>query len=93
MEHPSSRSTVSRRDAALAVGLPWLLLLPFLGKAFHIDDPIYLRVAQHVLESPWNFYGFSMNWYGTLQPVYEINQNPPLLSYYLAPFGAVFGWS
>jgi len=58
-----------------------LCLLPFANKAFHIDDPIF------------DFYGFEVNWYGQLQPMYEITKNPPLASFYLAAVAAVGGWS
>jgi len=76
----------------LASALPVLLLIPFLGKAFHIDDPLFLYTAQHILDDPLDFYGFPVNWYATAMPMHEVNQNPPLLAYYLAPFGALFGW-
>jgi hypothetical protein len=68
------------------------LLLPFTGKAFHIDDPLFLWTAQHVREHPLDFYGFDVNWYGWKEPISDIAQNPPLVSYYAALVGAVFGF-
>jgi len=39
-----------------------LLLLPFLNTPFTIDDPIYLREAQHVLADPLHPQAFNMVW-------------------------------
>ncbi len=35
---------------------------PFLHAPFTIDDPIYLREAQHVLEDPLHPQAFNMVW-------------------------------
>ncbi len=80
------------RDCALIVALTFAALAPFLNKAFHIDDPVYIRVAQQIVEHPLDPYGFEMNWYGTAMLVHEFNQNPPGVSYYLALAGWLFGW-
>jgi hypothetical protein len=68
-------------------------LAPFLGKPFHIDDPMFIWAAQHIARDPLHFYGFDVNWYGYFAPMYEINNNPPLVSFYLALIGVLFGWS
>jgi hypothetical protein len=52
---------------ALACALPamvlaTLLLLPFLNTPFTIDDPIYLREAQHALVDPLHPQAFNMVW-------------------------------
>lgn len=78
--------------ALIAAFLPVLLLLPFVNKAFHVDDPLFVWTAQHVAKNPLDFYGFLVNWETTRAHMYEVMQNPPLLSYYVAPFGALFGW-
>jgi 4-amino-4-deoxy-L-arabinose transferase-like glycosyltransferase len=67
-------------------------LLPFAGKAFHIDDPMYLWAAQHIQLHPFDFYGFDVNWYGFPTPMAETNKNPPLVSYYLAGVALLVGW-
>lgn len=77
---------------SLPVWLTLTCLLPFLGKAYHIDDTLFLKVAEHLQQSPFDFYGFSVNWYGYVQPMSEITKNPPLASYYLALVAALFGW-
>jgi 4-amino-4-deoxy-L-arabinose transferase-like glycosyltransferase len=68
-------------------------LIPFLNKSFHIDDTLFLRVAQRIQNHPADFYGFSMNWFGTTKPMVENFDNPPLACYYIAFAAAVFGWS
>ena len=68
-------------------------LAPFLGKPFHIDDPMYLWAAEHITRAPLDFYGLEVNWYGSFAPMYELNNNPPLVSFYLALVGALLGWS
>jgi len=78
--------------AALLAALTVVALAPFLGKAFHIDDPLYLWTAKHILHAPLDFYGFNLNWYGTEEPMSRVMKNPPLLSYYLALVGLLFGW-
>lgn len=75
-----------------AVFIPTLFLAPFLTKAYHIDDTLFIRVAEHILTHPLDFYGFPVNWYGFEMPMYEVNQNPPLVSYFIA-FASLFaGW-
>lgn len=70
-----------------------LVLLPFLGKPFNIDDPLFLWAAQHIRAHPLDPYGFNVNWYGFDLPMSGVTQNPPLACYYLAIFGSLFGWS
>jgi len=83
-----------------AVLAAWLLtvvtlacLLPFLGKAFHIDDPLFIWTARHLQSHPIDFYGFNVDWSYQEQPMSREMQNPPLAACYLAIVGAVFGWS
>ena len=78
----------------LVLGLATLAcLLPFAGKAFHIDDTIYVWVAQQIVHHPLNPYGLHVVWYVTDMPVSDITKNPPLSSYYGALVGVVAGWS
>lgn len=70
--------------------LAWLLLLvflclaPFLNKAVHLDDTLFLRAAEQIQKRPGDFYGFAINWYGEPMPMTEVFENPPLTCYYLA---------
>lgn len=81
-----------RRPAGLA-----LLLLasagPFLARPIHLDEPVFVWVARQIARSPLDFYGFQINWTGTLEPVHEFMMNPPLASYYLALAAGAVGWS
>jgi hypothetical protein len=67
-------------------------LAPFAGKAFHIDDPLFVWTAQHIRERRGDFYGFPVNWYFESKPMSEVTKNPPLACYYLALVGTIFGW-
>ncbi len=69
------------------------VLAPFLGKAFNIDDPLFLWAARQIQAHPTNPYGFEVNWYGSLTPMWEVTKNPPLACYYLAAAAAILGWS
>lgn len=71
---------------SLAAVLP---LLPFIDKAFHIDDTLFLWTARQILESPLDFYGFAGNWWGYESQAHDFIKNPPLASYYIA-FVALF---
>src|SRR6185503_16895335 len=67
-------------------------LLPFVNKAVHIDDPLFIWAGQWIVEHPTDFYGAKVNWYGTEERMAEVNNNPPLAGYLLALFGSLFGW-
>jgi hypothetical protein len=66
---------------------------PFLAKPFNIDDPLFIRVAHQVQAHPGDPYGFDVNWYGAMQPMWSVTDNPPLASYYIALAAAILGWS
>lgn len=69
-----------------------LLLAPFSNKAFNFDDPLFIWSAEQIQKHPLDFYGFSANWYGIEMPMFEINQNPPLICYYIALIASLFGF-
>jgi 4-amino-4-deoxy-L-arabinose transferase-like glycosyltransferase len=81
------------RDAFFATIAVIAALAPFLNKAFHIDDPLFLWMAQQVSQHPADPYGFSVNWYVTAMPVFSVMQNPPLNAYYMALAASFLGWS
>ena len=82
---PSSRATAFSDRSPLWLTVATLLLLaPFLNKPVHIDDTVYLWVADQIQADPLDFYGFEKNWDGRLEPVDEFNKNPPGISYFLA---------
>src|SRR5438132_2508445 len=81
------------RDAFFAIIAVIAALAPFLNKAFHIDDPLFLWIAHQVSQHPAHPYGFSVNWYVSAKPVFSVMQNPPLNAYYMALAASFFGWS
>jgi len=82
-----------RREIALVAALALLPQIPFLGNAFALDAPVFLAVARRILEAPLDPYGFHMLWDPTSTFAAQFNRNPPLLSYYLAAWMALFGES
>ncbi len=52
----------AEREVALACALAFVLLVPFINKAYTIDDPLFLRAAQQIEKHPADFYGFRINW-------------------------------
>ena len=74
------------------IGIFILLTLgPFLNKAVHIDDPVFVWTAEQILKHPGDCYGFDVNWTGHTVPMSVENCNPPTTSYFLAGVMAVFG--
>jgi hypothetical protein len=70
-----------------------LCLVPFLDKAFHIDDPLFVWMARHIQARPLDPYGFVVNWYGFASPMVEVMRGPPLVPYCMAVVGWIAGWS
>lgn len=79
-------------ELALVCGVTVLALVPFLDKAFNVDDTLFLLAARQIQEHPTDFYGCRVNWYGTDQRLFEVSKNPPLASYLLAASASMFGW-
>jgi 4-amino-4-deoxy-L-arabinose transferase-like glycosyltransferase len=73
--------------------LTLVCLLPFSGKAVHIDDPLFVWTAKQIVKHPLNPYGFTTVWFAEPTPMWQSQENPPVASYYLAVVGAVGGWS
>lgn len=60
-------------------------LVPFLNKAYHIDDPLFVWCAQHIREHPFDPYGFPVSWtFDVVKPMSDETKNPPVACYYLA---------
>lgn len=70
-----------------------VLFLPFIHKPFNIDDPLFIWVAKNIQHNPLDFYGFDVNWHRNVMPMATVTKNPPLVSYFLAGIGVMFGWS
>jgi len=70
-----------------------LCLAPFVGKAIHLDDPVFIWSAKQIQTSPFDFYGFEANWYGTKMSMAKMHHNPPGVCYFIALAASLFGWS
>ena len=68
-------------------------LAPFINKPLNMDDPLFIWAAKQIQSHPLDPYGFSVNWYGNVAPMWEVTKNPPLASYYIAFGAAILGWS
>jgi len=79
---------------------PWVVigvilagcLGPFINKAIHTDDALFVWTAEWIQKHPINFYGCRVNWWMSSVPMWVANWNPPLMSYFLAGVAALFGW-
>lgn len=77
----------------LLSALTVVCLLPFSGRAFHVDDTLFVRAAQQIVQHPLDPYGFKINWEAVAEPMADITKNPPLGSYYAALIATLVGWS
>jgi 4-amino-4-deoxy-L-arabinose transferase-like glycosyltransferase len=68
-------------------------LIPFLGKPFHIDDPLFVWAGKQIAQHPGDPYGFNVTWYTAPEPMSDVTENPPLAAYYIAAAGRILGWS
>jgi len=68
--------------------LPYLIVLatylPFLNQAYHIDDRIYLEIAENIGGKPLYPYDFAALFEGFVAPDAASHSHLPLTSYYLA---------
>jgi len=81
---------VNLRSAAPAMALAAVLLLPFLNKPFTIDDPLFLRAAQHVLTDPLHPGDFEQVWNaGDRQLLSQYWLGGTIPAYVLAPVAAL----
>lgn len=88
-EYPAGRLKQDKRcEIPVLILLAFVVLLPFLRRAFSIDDYLFIRMAQQILRHPFDPYGFSVNWSVTSQPMSVVMQNPPLNGYFIA--GIIF---
>lgn len=78
-------------QAAIGVLGVWMGLLMLL-KPVHIDDPVVLHVAQNVLKDPLRPFEGEFFWLEEPKALFRTTTNPPLVSYWLAPFIAVGGY-
>ncbi len=70
-----------------------IMTIPFINKAVHIDDTIYIYAAKQILLDPLRPYDFEINWMGVTTRAIDAIFHPPLLSYYFSLFIALLGES
>jgi len=90
---PAPSCKPDRWEPLVSAAVVLACLVPFLGKPFHIDDPLFVWAAKQIQDHPGKAYDFPVNWYGFEMPMWEVTKNPPLACYYLAAAGAVLGFS
>lgn len=84
------RATSAVRASTLRAALPALLLsavilLPHLGKAFTIDDTIFLREARHALTDPLHPTAFDLLWDVEVERVSQVVPSGPIQAWLLVP--------
>ena len=90
-ELPASLNRLAGAPRVLLTLACLLLLVPFLSKPLHVDDPMYVWTAQQIKSRPFDPYGFAVNWQATMTPMASEMQNPPLVCYYLAGAMSILG--
>jgi Dolichyl-phosphate-mannose-protein mannosyltransferase len=92
-DRSSPRNWSPSYSYVLLAALTVVCLLPFSGRAFHVDDTLFLWAAQHIAQHPLDPYRFDVVWDLTRLPMSEVTKNPPLASYYAALVASAAGWS
>ncbi|HEU5397387.1 MAG TPA: glycosyltransferase family 39 protein, partial [Verrucomicrobiae bacterium] len=84
---------LKRRAGWVLAAITIVALLPFLFKAFNIDDPLFLWSAIQIQSHPLDPFGFRVEWDWRAAPFWLVTENPPLQCYYLALAAKIVGWS
>lgn len=79
------------RDLLILCLTTLVLLLRFIARPLHVDDPLFVWTARQIVSHPLDFYGFAVNWSGHPIPMASEMLNPPLLPFYLAVATRLFG--
>jgi 4-amino-4-deoxy-L-arabinose transferase-like glycosyltransferase len=92
LEIPRAMSSRPFRVPWMALALAAVVLLPFLNKAYTIDDPIFLREAQAILVDPLHPSAFEIVWSSERRlRASEFLPGGPVAGYVLVPL-AFAGW-
>ena len=82
------------RHPRVVIGIILVACLgPFINKAIHTDDVLFVWTGQWIQNHPADFFGGQVNWWLSAIPMWSANYNPPFLPYFLAGVATVFGWS
>ena len=69
-----------------ALILALICLIPFLNKAFLIDDPYFVMIAEQILRNPLQPLAFDLCWFeGICAPASQLAPSASLIGYFLAP--------
>ncbi|MFH1541305.1 MAG: glycosyltransferase family 39 protein [Elusimicrobiota bacterium] len=71
--------------------LTTILLFPFLNKAISIDSIFYIYTAKQILKEPIKPFNFQINCEEKNRFAWDVANNPPLVSYFLAGIIKIFG--
>ena len=88
-----TKSWLSKHPLVLIGCLLVVCLVPFINKAVHTDDALYVWTGQWIQRHPFDCFGFEVNEWFSAIPMWKANWNPPLMSYFLAGVASLFGWS
>src|ERR1041385_3356394 len=85
-----------RKAIALLAFVVLATALPFVRRAYFVDDYYFVTMAKGILEHPWRPYDFKTDDAGIGNVAWERGHpprmvNPPLFHYYLAGVIALFG--
>ena len=89
----STNHRLIKSPVFIVVTITIVSLLPFITKAFNMDEPLFMWAARNIQSNPLDFYGFKVNWYGFEMDMFSVTKNPPLVSYYIAFITGLFGWN
>ncbi|MFQ3609882.1 MAG: glycosyltransferase family 39 protein, partial [Fimbriimonadales bacterium] len=70
------------------LGVVYLALV----KPVHMDDPVVLHVAENILSNPLRPFVGDYFWLAEPGALRQVTTNPPLVSYWLAPWIGLFGY-
>lgn len=73
------------RSSAPALLLSAFVLVPFMGKAFTMDDTVFMREAQHAVEDPLHPTAFDMTWAHEPERVSQRVPTGPVIAWLLVP--------
>ncbi|MBI3552512.1 MAG: hypothetical protein HY077_08330 [Elusimicrobia bacterium] len=82
-----------KREQLAVAGFVVLCALPFLGKAFHLDEVEFLLVARQILKDPWHPLSFTLSWYLCPKPASSAFIHSTLVPYILAAAERLTGGS
>jgi hypothetical protein len=90
---PRKKSWISAHPRIVIGFILVVCLGPFINKAIHVDDVLFVWAGEWIQHHPTNFFGSKVNIWDSIIPMWKANCNPPLMSYFLAGVASLFGWN